>query len=153
LLASLNHFLANERQRNGAVKRGGHLEILSLDDAQAEARYAVEPASQLTPEKAYERQGAQALLDHALKRLADEFSTAGKTAHFQCLREFLQCEESELSYAQVGSRLGLKPSAVASAVYRLRQRYRELVRQEIAHTLPDSADLEEELHWLFAALC
>ena len=123
LLASLNHFLANEWDRARAAKRGGTAEVLSLNDAAVEARYALEPAPDLTPEKLYDRQWALALLDRALQRLQSEFVAAGKGPQFECLKEFLHREGSDRSYEEVGRELGIKAPAVASAVYRLRQRY------------------------------
>ncbi len=152
LLASLNHFLANEWDRARAAKRGGRAEILSLDDTAVEARYAFEPSNDLTPERFYDRQWALALLDRALMRLQSEFAAAGKNRQFDCVKEFLQCEESDRSYEEVGVEMGLKASAVASMVYRLRQRYRELVREEVAHTVPSPGDLDDELRWLFEVL-
>jgi RNA polymerase sigma-70 factor (ECF subfamily) len=93
-----------------------------------------------------------ALLDRALHRLQSEFAAAGKGRQFECLKEFLHCDETDRSYEQVGRELGLKVPAVASMVYRLRQRYRELVREEVAHTVPSVGDLDDELRWLFQVL-
>jgi DNA-directed RNA polymerase specialized sigma24 family protein len=152
LLASLNHFLANEWDRARAAKRGGGAEVLSLDDPGVEARYALEPSTELTPEQLYDRQWALTLLDRALHRLQSEFTNAGKGHQFECLKEFLHSEESERSYEEVGRELGLNAPAVASTVYRLRQRYRELVREEVAHTVPSLGDLDDELRWLFRVL-
>lgn len=152
LLGSLNHFLANEWDRARAAKRGGRTEVLSLDEAAAEARYAIEPSTDLTPENLYYQRWALTLLEQALHKLQSEFEAAGKSPQFECLKEFLQCEESDRSYKEVGGELGLTPPAVASMVYRLRQRYRELVREEIAHTVSSLGDLDEELRWLFRVL-
>lgn len=152
LLGSLNHFLANEWDRARAVKRGGRAEVVSLDETAVEVRYAQEHLTYLTPEKLYERQWALTLLAEALRKLQQEFVAAGKDRQFNCLKEFLQCEESDRSYKEVGAELGLKPPAVASMVYRLRQRYRELLREEIAHTVPSPGEFDEELRWLFEAL-
>jgi RNA polymerase sigma-70 factor (ECF subfamily) len=152
LLGSLNHFLANEWHRARAAKRGGGAEVISLDDATAEQRYALEPASDATPDKLFERRWALTLLDRALARLREEFTAGGRGEQFDWLKEFLHSDESERPYADVGAERGLKPSAVASAVYRFRQRYRELVRDEIAQTVAGAEELEDELRWLFAAL-
>jgi DNA-directed RNA polymerase specialized sigma24 family protein len=152
LLASLNHFLANEWDRARAAKRGGAAEVLPLSDAAVEARYALEPSRDLTPEKLYDRKWALALLDRALHRLQSEFAAAGKSRPFGCLKEFLHCEEGDRAYDEVGRELGLNAAAVASMVYRLRQRYRELVREEVAHTVPSLGDLDDELRWLFHVL-
>ena len=152
LLASVNHFLANEWDRSHAIKRGGKAEVLSLSDPAVEARYALEPVNDSTPEKLYDRQWALALLDRALQRLQREFAAAGKSRQFECVKEFLHREERDRSYEEAGREIGLKAPAVASMVYRLRQRYRELVREEVANTVPSPGDLDEELRWLFRVL-
>lgn len=152
LLSCLNHYLANERDRVRAAKRGGAVPTLSLDQGAAEGRYALEPATEVTPEKLYERQWALTLLERVLDRLQAEFVAAGKARQFECLKEFLDNEGEGRPYAEVGAALGLKPTAVAAAVYRFRQRYRELLRQEIAQTVSGPGDLEAELRWLIGAV-
>lgn len=152
LLASLDHFLINHHARTQAVKRGGGAEVFSLDATLAENRYSQEPVSDPAPDRLFERRWALTLLDQALERLRAEHQQDGRSAQFDWLKEFLYSEENERPYAEVGAERGLKPSAVASAVYRFRQRYRELVRQEIAQTVSGPEELEEELHWLFGAL-
>jgi RNA polymerase sigma-70 factor (ECF subfamily) len=152
LVASVNHFLANEWDRAHAAKRGGAVSVLSLDEGVAETRYALEATTDLTPESLYERQYALTLLDRALQRLESEYAAADKSRQFDSLKGFLSYDESDRPYAEVGAALGLEASAVASAVYRLRQRYRQLLRQEIAQTVSGLADIEDELRWLFATL-
>ncbi|MBI5386538.1 MAG: sigma-70 family RNA polymerase sigma factor [Verrucomicrobia bacterium] len=152
LLASLNHFLANEWARAQTAKRGGGREWVSLDDTEYEHRYALEPASETTPEKLFERQWALTLLDQALQRLRQESVAAGKAAQFDRLKGFLSSEGSEPSYAGLAAEWQMTPNAVAAAVYRLRQRYRECVREEIAQTVAGPEELEEELRHLFGAL-
>lgn len=152
LLASLNHYLANEWDRVRAAKRGGAVPTLSLDEAAAEGRYALEPTTEFTPEKLYERQWALQLLERALDRLQAEFAAAGKARQFECLKGFLDNESEGRPYSEIGTALGLKPTAVATAVWRFRQRYRELLRQEIAQTVSRPGDLEDELRWLISVL-
>jgi len=152
LLTCLKRFLTNEWQKHHTRKRGGQVELLPLDEAHAERRYALEPACDASPDKLFERRWALTLLAGALARLRDEHVTDGRGAQFDWLKPYLDSEDSDRSYAQAGAERGLKPAAVASAVYRFRQRYRELVREEIAKTVAGPEELEDELRWLFAAL-
>ena len=152
LLTALNHFLANDWRRAQAAKRGGGQPLISLDDPAAETRYALEPLSDLTPEKIYERRWALTLLDRALGRLAAEYEAAGRSPQFERLRGFLATESGETRYAAVAAELGMTADAVGVAVHRLRYRYRELVREEIAHTVASPAEVEDEIRWLFTAV-
>lgn len=152
LLASLNHFLANEWDRATAQKRGGGQKLISLDDETAEQRYGLEPASHLSPEKTFEQGWALTLLDKALRRLADEFVAAGKGEQFKVLKLFLQKETGAGDYREVATQLEMSTSAVAMAVSRLRQRYRELVVDEIAQTVSSPDEIEDEMRYLFEAI-
>jgi RNA polymerase sigma-70 factor (ECF subfamily) len=151
LLMAVNHFLANEWRRSQAAKRGGGQPVISLD-ATAEGRYAQETASTLTPEKLYQRRWALSLFDRALGRLRAEYAARGRTRLFACLKEFLSEESAEGDYARLGAELEMSPGAVAAAVHRLRQHYRELVREEVAHTVETPAEMEDEIRSLLAAL-
>ncbi len=151
LLASLKHFLANEWDRAHAAKRGGDQPLLSLDTQTAETRYRSEPADELSPEKLLERQWALALLDQVLDRLQAEFVTDGKAEQFDHLKPFLTEGKGTTSYAAVATKLGTTDGAVKVAVHRLRRRYRELLREEISHTVATPAEIEEEIRHLFAA--
>lgn len=151
LLAALRHFLADQRDRARAVKRGGAAECLSLDAQSAEERYRLEPVDRMDAGKICERRWALTLLEQALTRLRDENVAAGKTELFNCLRGFV-AGESDVSCGEVATQLGLTESAVKSALHRLRQRYRELVREEIAHTVPDPAEIDAELRYLIAVM-
>jgi RNA polymerase sigma factor (sigma-70 family) len=151
LLASLNHFLSDEWDKARAQKRGGQ-KVLSLNALSAESRYAAQPRDQLTPEKLFERQWALRLLDQVLRRLQDEFGAAGKAKLFEHLRDCLTGKRTTLPYAQLGARLGLTEGALKVAVHRLRQRYRELLHEEIAETVASSEDVEDELRALRQAL-
>jgi len=152
LMACFRHFLANERDRPLAQKRGGGQRHLSLDFADAEARYRLESAHELTPEKLYERQWALTLLDQVLNRLRDESIRDGHGRLFDTLKVFLSGESPSLSYEQVGRGLGLSVGAVKVAVHRLRRRYRELLREEIGRIVGDPSEIDAEIQALFAAL-
>jgi RNA polymerase sigma-70 factor (ECF subfamily) len=151
LLAACNHFLANERDRARARKRGGGRLVLSLDARDAEGRYRAEPADALTPETLFERRWALALLQQVMARLRDEFEARGKDKLFDRLRGFL-VGDKEIVYRRAAEQLGLSEGAVKVAVHRLRQRYRELLHEEIGRTVGAPEEIEEEVRALFAAL-
>jgi RNA polymerase sigma-70 factor (ECF subfamily) len=150
LLASLNHFLINEWKRAGALKRGGGLSFLSLDQAAAEDRYRLEPISDLTPEMVFERRWALTLLDQVLTQLRDECAADGKGKLFDALRGFLSENLDSGSYAEVAAQLGTNEPAARQAVRRLRQRYRELMRAEIAQTVSSPQEIDDEIQHLFS---
>jgi RNA polymerase sigma-70 factor (ECF subfamily) len=148
LLASLNHFLANEWDRLRAQKRGGGQKVLAFDSASAEERLKMEPVTKLTPERLYERRWAAALLETVLARLRSEMATAGKTSVFDALQGFLWDSARALSYPEAAGRLGLTEPATRKTVQRLRQRYRDLLREEVALTVAAPHEVEEELKYL-----
>ena len=152
LLIALKRFLANEWDRASRQKRGGGQEILSLDEENTETRYLAEPADAMTPEKAFERRWALALLDQVLKRLETEFTAAGKAKAFEELKIFLTGESSESPYSEIAACLQMSEGTLKVTVHRLRQRYRELLRMEIANTVASEQEVDEELRHLFAAL-
>ena len=153
LLAGLNHFLSDQWDRASAQKRGGGQPMLSLMDTQgADERYRLEPVDERSPEKLFERRWALTLLDQVLARAEQEFREAGKLELFQRLRVFLIAGTGEESYAQVAAELGMSREAVKKAVQRMRHRYYELFREEVAHTVADPAEVEEELRYLCAAV-
>jgi len=152
LLACLEHFLAKQWVRAHAQKRGGGLAVLSLDEEGAEERYSAERADLLTPERLYERRWALALLERALARLGEESNGAGKQALFEHLRPYLSGADSAISYGELASQLGTSEGALKVASHRLRRRYGELVREEVAHTVASPGEIDEELQNLFAAL-
>jgi len=151
LLAALRHFLADQRDRARAVKRGGGADCLSLDAQTAEQRYCLEPVDRMDAEKIYERRWAMTLLEQALTRLRDENIAAGKLELFERLRDFV-AGESDISSAEAAAQMGLTESAVKSALHRLRQRYRELVREEVAHTVAGPAEIDAELRYLITVM-
>jgi RNA polymerase sigma-70 factor (ECF subfamily) len=152
LLAACKHFLANEHDRACAIKRGGGRAPLSLNLDDAEGRYGREPSHDLTPDKLFERRWALTLLDRTLARLREEFTAKGKGETFDRLRVFLVGDRGAPSHAELAAEVGMTAGAVKVAAHRLRQRYRELLREEIAHTVEGLEQIDEEVRELFAAL-
>lgn len=148
LLTALKRFLANEWDRARAAKRGGEQVIVSLDRDTAESRYRLEPAHELTPEKLFERQWAQALLQNVFKTLRQEY--AGKAELFDQISSSLSRPRGELPYVEIAARLNSTEGAIKMAVQRLRARYRELLRAEVAQTVAHPDETEDELRHLFA---
>ena len=150
LLASLRHFMSNERDRASAAKRGGGLPLLSLDAVAAEARYHLEPADTTTPDRLFDRQWALTLLDRVLARLRSEFVATGKVETFDALKPALAGAADP--YANIAAATGLSEGAVKVAIHRLRKRYRQILREEIAQTVSTPEEVDEEIRALFAAL-
>lgn len=150
LLVALKRFLANEWDRQHAQKRGGGAAIVSIDQELAESRFAAEPSHQLQPDLLFDRQWALTLLECTMTRLHDEYLSTGRAKLFELLRGCLAKDESALPYAEIASRLNLTEAAVKMAVQRLRARYREILRTEIADTVASPAEVEEEIRHLFA---
>jgi RNA polymerase sigma-70 factor (ECF subfamily) len=150
LLASLNHYLSDAWDRARAQKRGQG-RVISLDARQAEDRLSREPADALTPEKLFERKWALSLLEVVVQRLQHEYESAGKEALFLAMR-FSIAGEAEEPYAKLSAELGLSEPALRVAVHRLRQRYRQLLRAEIARTVATEAEVDDEIQHLFQAL-
>jgi RNA polymerase sigma-70 factor (ECF subfamily) len=151
LLAACGHFLANERDRARAQKRGGGQRPLSLDWADAEGRYQVEPADAITPEKLFQRRWALTLLEQVFARLKEDHAARGKGRVFDRLRGFLVGEQGG-SYREAAADLGMTEGAVKVAVHRLRQQYRDLLREEIGRTVDSPEQIDEEVRELFAAV-
>ncbi len=152
LLMAMNHFLVNEWKKARAEKHGGGRPVLSLDWAAAEERFDLEPADRSAPDRIFEKQWALALLGEVLTRLEREFQGEGKTDLFAALKQTLMGARESQPYAELATRLNMNESAVKVAVHRLRKRYRELVREEIAGTLDESQDIEAEMRHLFSVL-
>jgi RNA polymerase sigma-70 factor (ECF subfamily) len=152
LLASCNNFLADEWDKARAQKRGGDLTPIRLDFATAEDDTAFEPAHHLTPEKCYERQWALSVLDTAIVRLAEEYTTAEKSELFRHLKPTLTAGNETASYRTIAEELGLTEGALKVAAHRLRKRYRAQLREVIAQTIADEEDLDDELQHLLTAL-
>jgi RNA polymerase sigma-70 factor (ECF subfamily) len=152
LLSALNHFLANQWDKARALKRGGGARLLPLEIDTAETRYSREPADSVTPEQHFERRWALTLLEAVTRRLCTEYEQEGKGELFAALHPCLVGERTAQPYEELAKKLSLSEGAVKSAVHRLRQRYRLLLREEIASTVAFPGDVEEELRHLIAVL-
>jgi RNA polymerase sigma-70 factor (ECF subfamily) len=152
LLASLKHFLANEWDRAHAQKRGGGQVTVPLDGAGAETRYSLEPTHDITPEKLFERQWAITVLEQVMARLKREFVAGGKAHLFETLKTFLAGDETSSTYAQAAGKLAMTEGAVKVAIHRMRRRYRELLREEIAHTVAGPGEIADEIRCLLRCL-
>jgi len=148
LLAAIKHFLADERDKAKTQKRGGGQFPISLDAQVAEDRFRLEPAHELTPEKLFERRWALSLLAKVFDRLAQDYAQADKGELFQVIQEFLAPGAETAGYASAARRLNMNEGAVRMAVHRLRQRYGELFREEVAHTVADPSEIEDEMRHL-----
>jgi len=150
LLGSLKNFLINEWKRAGRLKRGGDLTFLSIDANVAEDRYATEPANESNPDAAYEQRWAVTLIEHVLATLRREYSAADKARLFEELKGFIWGDKSTAPYAEIAGHLNLTEETVKVAVHRLRQRFRELLRAEVAHTVARPEDIDGELRHLIS---
>ncbi|HSY42900.1 MAG TPA: ECF-type sigma factor, partial [Candidatus Acidoferrum sp.] len=152
MLGVMNHFLADEWRRGQAQKRGGGVTVLPLQFDTAETRYGHEPADSATPEQNYERRWAMALLEEVLRRLGEEYKLEGRAELFAELNPCLVGERAMQPYAELATRLGVSEGTVKSAVHRMRQRYRQLLREEIAHTVAEPGEVDAELRHLMSVL-
>jgi len=152
LLAAMNHFLANEWRKQGTLKRASGQPALSLDTATAEQLYASEAASMPAPESLYDRRWAEIVLDRAARQLREEFVGDGREPLFRAINVYLSVPSGAGEYAAVAQRLQMSEAAVAKAVERLRRRYRELVRREIAQTVSTQEEVEDEMRYLLKVL-
>jgi RNA polymerase sigma factor (sigma-70 family) len=154
LLTSLKHFLTNERHRAMAIKRGEGQRLIPLEDLRERERAGFEQADTLTADQIYERRWALALLEQVMRRLGDEYAAAGPAAAglFDCLQKSLMDEPDRPSQADTAQEFGMTENAVKQAFHRLRQRYRQLLREEIAHTVMVPGDIDDELRHLIAVL-
>ena len=151
LLASLKHFLADDWDKTQAQKRGGGAAHLSLDWQTADTKFQVASASEPSPDKAFDREWALALLAKVIERLQQECAADGKAKLFAQLKIFLTTGSGESAQAEVAKALGLEEGAVRVAIHRLRKRYRGLLREEISQTLADESQVDEEMRALFGA--
>jgi RNA polymerase sigma-70 factor (ECF subfamily) len=147
----LKHFLSDQRDKARALKRGGGQPDASLDALSEEERYRVEPADGFSPDHQFDRRWAQTILEQAAGRLREEYTAAGKGALFEALQN-AQAGSVTPSYAELAARLGMTESAVASAIFRLRRRHSELLREEVAKTVVRREDIDEEIRYLIEVL-
>jgi len=152
LLASLKHFLANEWDKAKAQKRGGGQVLIPIDAQSAETSIGIDPADGTTAEGIFERRWAVTLLELVLHRLREEYARNGRTELFEQLKVTLTEASRSVTYSEIATRLSMTEGAVKVAVHRLRQRYRELLRAEIAETVASPGEVEEEIRALFSAL-
>jgi RNA polymerase sigma factor (sigma-70 family) len=150
LLGALKYFLADERRRGMAIKRGKGQHLIPLEELRADERVEMEPADSVTAELIYERRWASTVLERVLNLLKDEYRRAGNAALFDSLKELLPGEPDAPSQKNVAAQLGMTENAVRQAFYRFRQRYQSLLREEIAHTVATPGDIEDELRHLIA---
>ena len=151
LLRAMQNSLTNVRRAEHAEKRGGGQVAISIDGADAESRYKLEPADLEDPEKLYQRRWALTLLDHVLAEMEREFAKAGKAEQFEALSPYITAAGGDASYVEVGARLGMKEGAVKVAVHRMKKRYRDLLHRHVAATVDSDDEVEEELQALMGA--
>jgi DNA-directed RNA polymerase specialized sigma24 family protein len=152
LLGALKHFLADERRRAMAIKRGKGQRLIPLEELSADEGFEMEPADPVTAEQIYERRWASTVLERVLGLLKNEYVAAGNAALFNSLKQLLPDEPGAPSQADVAGQLGMTDNAVRQAFHRFRQRYQLLLREEIAHTVATAGDVEDELRHLIAVV-
>ena len=152
LLFCLKNFLEDQRDRRQALKRGGKALILSLDEITAESKYSEEPANHLSGEKLFERNWAMTVLEQAEERLRQEYAVSGKANVFDSLRECLTGERGSMPYKELAERLESSEGAIRVAVHRMRQRYRQVLREEIGRTVETPNEIDDEIRNLMSAL-
>ena len=152
LLVALQRFLANDWDRARAQKRGGRLEHVSLDTSSAETQYQVEAASEISPERIYDRRWAFALLGKTMARLRAEFVASGKQDEFERIKECLTADRGTLDYGALSRRSGQSEGTLRVGIHRLRKRFREVFREEVAQTVATPTEIDAEMRHLMAAL-
>ncbi len=152
LLAALKHYLADERRRAMAIKRGKGERLIPLEELSVERRSEMEPADPVTAELIYERRWASTVLERVLNLLRDDYAAARNAALFDSLTQLLPDEPGAPSRADIAAQFGMTENAVTQAFHRFRKRYQSLLRQEIAHTVATPGDIEDELRHLIAVV-
>ena len=152
LLSAMSHFLSDEWDKARAQKRGGGAPSVPLQFDTAETRYGFEPADKVTPEQTYERRWALALLEEVLRQLRLSYEGEGRMELFNALHPCLVGDRAALPYKELAAKLGVTEGTVKSAVHRMRQRYRQLLRSEIAQTVAEPGQVDEELRHLFVVV-
>jgi RNA polymerase sigma factor (sigma-70 family) len=152
LLTSFRYFLSKERDRGLALKRGGRRVVVSIDAQEAEERHADEPLDALDPEALFERRWALTILERAMTRLRGEFAATGRMVEFDQLEPYLTGIEPRVPYQSAAERLGTTEGVIKKTVHRLRRRYGLLLREEIAATVADPAEIDAELRHLLATI-
>jgi RNA polymerase sigma-70 factor (ECF subfamily) len=152
LLASLKNFLANEYDKSQTRKRGGQSTVIAIDSLSAEARYAMEPVDTITPERVFEQRWAWAVLDRVLQLLREKYEAEGQGPLFDAIKGTLTGRAETGDHAQIALKFNMQTGTIAVATHRLRRRYRQLLRDEIAHTVADPEHIDEELQYLLNCL-
>jgi RNA polymerase sigma-70 factor (ECF subfamily) len=152
LLAAFENYLGHERARETRLKRGGRVAIVSLEGGGAEARYLREPAHVETAERLYDRRWALTVLDRALDRLERRMTEQGKAPFFDRLKPALLGAEDAVGYARVAEELRMTEGAVKVAAYRMRARLSALIREEVAQTVAEPSQIDDEIRDLFSVL-
>jgi DNA-directed RNA polymerase specialized sigma24 family protein len=152
LLAAFKHFLSKERDKTKAQKRGGQARFVPLQSELAESRYLDGLTSGLTPEKLYAQHWACALLESVMRRMGEHFAEAGKSEYFEAVKGFLVGQHRPQSYAELATRFDLSEAALRMKVQRMRYRYQQVLREEVAHTVASADEVEEEIRYLFRVL-
>ena len=152
MLTALKHFVANQYKHDRAKKRGGGKKILSLNYDQAEDRYALEPATDLSPEKLFEKSWALTVLTRTMERLEEELAAKNRQKFFEHLRAYVVADQSAAPYHDLADKLDMTEGTIRVAVHRLRKRCKEILRDEVAQTVTTPEEVEEEIRSLFTAL-
>jgi len=153
LMTSVENFLRNEHERARAQKRGGGRSLISLDEQDAEQRYLCEPATETDPAKTFEQHWAATLLNTVLTRLQDDFEASGRPELFEALQAQLWGDSDSMSFPKLAERFGMTLANVKVTAHRLRRRYRELLREEIAHTVALPSQIDDEIRHLMQIIC
>jgi len=152
LLTAMRNFLADEGKKARAAKRGGTLTVLSLDFESGESKFRLEPADTQTPERIFEREWTLELLAQVMQRLRSEYTESGKVEQFEILEPLIAGPRDDESYSTAAVRLNTSEANVRQLASRLRKRYRELLREEVAQTVANPGEVEEELRGLLKSL-
>lgn len=152
LIVALKRFLANEWDRARAQKRGGGRTFLSFDNAEAERRYEAEPSDGSRADRIYERRWALTLLEQALRRLREDYERTNRSGDYENLKPFLAAERGTIPYVQIASELGTSEGAARVLIHRLRKQFRVLFREEIAQTVSDPAEVDDEVRYVVSVL-
>jgi len=152
LLTTLKHYLADEWTKASALKRGHGKTAVSIDAAQAEERYALEPVDEQSPDRLFEKRWALTLLDNVLEALRADYVGSGQGGLFDVLKKFLAWNSAGEAYREAATELGMKENAVRVAVFRMRRRYGDLLRAQVADTVASSEEVSSEVDYLFALL-
>jgi len=150
LLGVMKHFLAHEWTKRRAQKRENCHTMFSFDELDAETRYQLEPSEEWSPEKLFDRRWALTVLEHAATKLRQEFQDSQRADLFTAIKDFLSIEGTSSTYEQCAAGIGLSVSAVKNAIHRLRKRYQQLIREEIAQTVSTASEVDEEIRYLLA---